>query len=445
MVPAASAPADSARMVFEDRHIRVIHHPGLSDDLLVTFGDGVTLAEGLRFAVEPPVRKARLSCLGFMAKAKNWYPQRSVAAAVAALRPLLSRYPSRVLHGGSMGGYAAIKYSCLLRAEVVIAFCPQWSIDPADCGTNSLSRAQSFVAEVNGGMAIRRDDVVGEIFMFVDASHREDMFHARAIQAAFPPARIINVPFVGHHVTSIFAGTDMLLRLIGACRAGREDVLRELGRQARLHHKYRIRTTLPQAMERHPLSAMRIAGARAAADVQARGFASDHLFALIDGAMRQGRAGDAVTFISGMQPHLRDVRMQAVLALLHEELTRQPLRMVTHHGSTLVYSLADGRCRHVMGLARDNPLQRPVRLRLQGGGVQLYARIGATVVDLVVDDAGRLVDMAANAVGRVELAAGRAGTFALKAAGKFFCAEADGSLVLNRPQAGNWEFFRFYE
>lgn len=65
-----------------------------------------------------------------MPKQKSWFPQASMIELEKAISPILEGFKNIVGYGGSMGGYAAIKYSNLLNMNRVIAFVPQYSIDP---------------------------------------------------------------------------------------------------------------------------------------------------------------------------------------------------------------------------------------------------------------------------------------------------------------------------
>ncbi len=52
--------------------------------------------------------------------------------------PIIQRFKNIVGYGGSMGGYAAIKYSNLLNMNRIIAFVPQYSIDLNKLKTDAM-------------------------------------------------------------------------------------------------------------------------------------------------------------------------------------------------------------------------------------------------------------------------------------------------------------------
>ncbi len=121
-------------IIYDDEEIRVMWSPGADDVVLVTFGDLAILARDTRFFAETPLKKLGTAAVGIMAKRGNWYPSEHIKKASRAILDKINGYKVRILYGGSMGGYGAIKFSCLLRATHVIALCTQWSIDPLECG-----------------------------------------------------------------------------------------------------------------------------------------------------------------------------------------------------------------------------------------------------------------------------------------------------------------------
>lgn len=238
-------------IIFEDDAIRVVHHHGDSAVLIVTFGDRINLADGNRFYAEKPVSKFHFSCIGFMAKQANWFPQDSMQRAYAAISQLLNSYSRIVIYGGSMGGYAAIKYSKLLHATHVISFIPQWSIAPADCEKNDMRYAPYFTENLSD-MSIKREDIQGEIYVFYDPYFPADTFHVKKIEAIYPALHPILVRFCKHDITAICAKSELFLNLIEGCLQHDLDrIYHHIAKQRRVS-QYRIRGLLQYAIPKHP-------------------------------------------------------------------------------------------------------------------------------------------------------------------------------------------------
>ena len=220
------------KKIFEDEEISVFLQEGHSDFLLVTFGDLMNLVSGTKFSADVAVGKLGLNCIGFMAKRANWYPSTSMLAALPAVRGILEGFNERILYGGSMGGYAAIKFSSMLQASHVIAYCPQWSIDQEECSGRNPGWQQYFNPSM-AKMGIRSADVSGQLWIFADGLNSTDAYHASEIERAHPGTTRFNVHLVDHHVTAVFAGTQFLGSILAACRAKDSLALAQLARQAR--------------------------------------------------------------------------------------------------------------------------------------------------------------------------------------------------------------------
>jgi len=249
------------RIIHDDSHLRAIYRPGDSDFLLITFGDLTMPVDGLRFCADRPAETLGMACLGIMPKWPHWYPADFLRAVRPALEPILAQHPERVGYGGSMGGHGAIKHSGLLGASVTLAMCPQWSIDPSECGFRP--GWMEHLGPHNAGMGIRESDTGGRIYVFSDRHELRDALHARRIVSSVPTTRWLDVPWVRHNVTRVLAGTNNLAALIDAAR---RDDLSALGRRvatARRTGDARLKSLTATAHARHPILVRRCLEARA--------------------------------------------------------------------------------------------------------------------------------------------------------------------------------------
>ena len=69
-------------LVFSDENLEVIHRPGSSPYLLVTFNEMEMKANGSRFWGQRFCEKIDISALGFISRRPNWFPAASVVKAV---------------------------------------------------------------------------------------------------------------------------------------------------------------------------------------------------------------------------------------------------------------------------------------------------------------------------------------------------------------------------
>ncbi|WP_428029490.1 alpha/beta hydrolase [Ancylobacter sp.] len=119
------------QVIFESENLKVVKVPGHDDEtVFVTF-------ESLR-PDRPDDRKAfgevffakrERTAYHFMPTGNCWYQYPEMPEALARVRADIAESARVVTYGMSMGGYAALRFSEPLRADVVIAFSPQYSID----------------------------------------------------------------------------------------------------------------------------------------------------------------------------------------------------------------------------------------------------------------------------------------------------------------------------
>lgn len=341
--------SESPRVVYEDDFVRVIYKAGQSNFILVTFGNLINLADGMRFFGDVPAQKLNMSCLGFMAKSPNWFPKESVNKAINAVSGLLNEASEVITYGGSMGGYAAIKYSAALGAKLVIAFCPQWTIDKGECDGRNPGFQEYFKPGLER-MGIESADISGRLFLFFDPKHANDSYHAEMIRSKALAVEYIYVRSVGHLVTGALSGTSNMEKMIELSRAGELSSLRQLVDRARRKHPIRIEALLNKLSHRHPYLLNKILqNPRSVAGLKA-----DELNALrvnvVSAASAAGRYEIAVDNIGLLQStDICPVR-SSMLGLYKQELESKialdRFAVRTHHGTYLAYSAVDGALVH---------------------------------------------------------------------------------------------------
>ena len=197
-------------IIFEDEHIRTIFLKGSSKELVISFGDLITRAKGLTINAEKSLEKFQYNVIGIMPKEKSWFPESSMKNMMAAIQDYLAPFKTRIGYGGSMGGYAAIKYSNLLDLQRVIALVPQFSINPQD--VEDLRYNMFYHADVNHDMKIKLEDVSKqrEYIVVYDPYYDEDVAHYIKIKQVLPHLHTLHLPHTGHDAVAILASSDLL-------------------------------------------------------------------------------------------------------------------------------------------------------------------------------------------------------------------------------------------
>lgn len=198
------------QIIFEDDHIRAIYLKGTSKTLVVSFGDLITRAKGTLINAEKSLSKYDYAVIGVMPKQKSWFPAASMQALLLELAPILQQFQRIVGYGGSMGGYAAIKYSKLLGLSRVVAMVPQYSIDPDEVADRRYS--DFYDVDLHADMRIQSDDIAQgcEYIIVYDPYFDHDREHFLKIQAVIPQVKVLHLPYTGHDVIAVLASSALL-------------------------------------------------------------------------------------------------------------------------------------------------------------------------------------------------------------------------------------------
>ncbi|WBV43931.1 lipopolysaccharide assembly protein LapB [Pseudoroseomonas cervicalis] len=184
-------------ILYEDEHLLVIYRPAAAPPAdaptLVTFADLTFRPRGHAIWGQEPADKLGIDAIGFVAKAENWYPTASVAAAAPAVQAAL-RGPA-IAYGYSMGGHAALKHAARLGVAHALAVCPQDSIDPDEVPWDS--RFHNFHnPALHAHMAVLPGEAGDFAVMLADPYMPED--RGQALRLARRGVHWLRTPFMDH-------------------------------------------------------------------------------------------------------------------------------------------------------------------------------------------------------------------------------------------------------
>ncbi|QDH24910.1 hypothetical protein D5366_06425 [Neokomagataea tanensis] len=425
-------------ILYDDEYLRVIflEQQNDSEELIITFGDMLLEAEGYCFFADQPLRKLKLPAIGFVAKEAHWYQRSSMLAAYKVLMPILGRFSRRILYGGSMGGYAAIKFSKLFAATHVVALCPQWSIDPAEWPGERAGWEGNF-RDYMQGMSIKAGDVSGDIYVFADKFDDKDYRHFLKIKNSIEHVNFVNVPFVGHHVTGVFAGTSKLQELFYACVHNDMRGLYLFSRNTRKSFGFYAQTVQDLALDRFPnLFAKRVIAAQSPpGDVRI-------MPRIVSTLKDNNRAGDAKALVDQCFARLHIGDSSGSILFMCCVMLGEQVVLVGHHGKVLA---VDAASMQLIQVDRNyRPWQFPIcvnpRTTSHIWTVQQEHNI---FIEACVDNRVSLGYGTTRDTMEVELVPCGRGRFYVKNNGRYLCAEPDGKVMLNRPDAQAWEEFHF--
>jgi tetratricopeptide (TPR) repeat protein len=187
-------------------------------------------------------RKVPYSWLAIDALRAHWFAEVSWHNVADVVREAVRRYAIRVGFGHSMGAYAALRHSIDYQPRSILAFAPQWSIDPQDVRTFDTRYECHFDQHLHDGMSIKPHHVQGNALVFYDPHFPPDKEHASRIRA--PNAAAISVPNMRHDVIEVAKGsismTYLVMRALGATASDYREMARFLNQQKKQNPLYLI-------------------------------------------------------------------------------------------------------------------------------------------------------------------------------------------------------------
>jgi|GEM_PF-336369 len=224
--------------IFEGRDIRVVARLFDEDkkDLVITFTGR---------AASPPVEKGfgeaylikrRVSAIHFISNDNHWWQTPEPAEAIAEMhrRGLLGPDRRITLYGSSMGGYAALILSGLIKPRRIVLFSPQFSIDPKRVPFEKRWRAYAAKLSFDHDDMAAGIDHEAEIKAVYDPFFKPDRQHIQLIEQ-IRPVDHVHVRFAGHNTARALEELGIITRVIDALlfRESGERELVDLYRESR--------------------------------------------------------------------------------------------------------------------------------------------------------------------------------------------------------------------
>ena len=203
--------------------------------IVVTF-DSLSESSHARSLVsgESVVAQAEADHLHFTYTETGWYQTPEIGAVVATARDICAAYSEIVTYGHSMGAYAALLFSGALRATRVLAFAPQFSVDPAKVPFEN--RFDPYVKSLDfcHDRMLEMISPTAEKTIVVDPFEEYDARHFRLIAAA-PNVQPLLLPFAGHFPAQFLREAGILSTVVQSVLTGHLDQgpVREKLRSAR--------------------------------------------------------------------------------------------------------------------------------------------------------------------------------------------------------------------
>lgn len=206
----------NAQILYEDNELEVVYqHYGYSR-LVITFNElGMIGGRGLGAWGGKAFDKLNISYIGFVSKRPNWFPESSFSAALHVIEQIIDRYHNIITYGHSQGGYGAIRFSKRLKASVVLAFCPQYSISPTIMNKLDNRFTGFFINESEQEtLSATHINDDGFVVVFYDEYEKLDKINVSLMSAEISNVHLVSVAHTGHQAVRVIANAERLALLI---------------------------------------------------------------------------------------------------------------------------------------------------------------------------------------------------------------------------------------
>ena len=236
-------------LIIETEHVSAIEQDLGGDTVVVTFNEMGFVRNGASFWGDEFLLKLGVSAIGIVTPRPNWYPPRDMDKVIPAV---LERIKGRrvVTYGHSQGGFGALKFSARLNAYIALCFCPQWTIDPKDCGSFDTRTTKYFDPALDNGAHLVANDVCKRSFIFYDKKDPADARHA-AVLSQYDGVNTVLVPFAMHDTIRILTEGREASNVINLCRkatpptaADFRQIIRRARRKSKTYEDYKLRNLI---------------------------------------------------------------------------------------------------------------------------------------------------------------------------------------------------------
>ncbi|WP_133058400.1 hypothetical protein [Acetobacter cibinongensis] len=209
-------------IVYESDHYIIRSHWGDNDsEYIISSFPGVRPIERSNgsFLGAVLAKEFDIPWIGIIPKTDGWYRDGDYIQALSAMKSWIDIRKSSmsknsvksIAYGISMGGYAVIKYSRFLKFDYVLAYAPQWSIDPQE--SLHYSHFKGFYQNFMRYMGITAEDVSGTIYVFFDPHEGPDVSELECLKSRFK-VNEIPVCYAGHLVAECLKGRAQFKRIL---------------------------------------------------------------------------------------------------------------------------------------------------------------------------------------------------------------------------------------
>ena len=190
-----------------------------------------------------------------------WYQTREIFDVIPIMQGICAAYEEVLLFGHSMGGYAALLLSGPLKATNVVAFAPQFSVDPDQVPFEN--RFDGFVKNLEFVFDDMLDSAskTAPLNIVFDPYTHHDNEHFK-LMSGLPNIRPLRLPFAGHFPGEFLKDSGCLSRTtidLLLMTADRNEIRQSVRRGRRRSYRYFLERATLAGRRRNPREAFRLA------------------------------------------------------------------------------------------------------------------------------------------------------------------------------------------
>lgn len=224
-------------IIFEGNEIVVHSNNHSGNTIVITFcPSGISEHAKTGFFAEIPLENLKVPAIGITALQDFWFLSEEEAEWLPLVQEIITKFEKVILIGCSMGAHAAIRLSEPLRADIVLAMSPKWSLDRSECEFIADRYVETNFRESMRGMGLRSASGSAKIFTLFDPNEEVDAYHARMISIHIDRIHEIKLFHVGHGIVDFISGTDNMLKILRECEVGNVgDIVQTISKIKRRH------------------------------------------------------------------------------------------------------------------------------------------------------------------------------------------------------------------
>lgn len=231
------------------------HFPGNSEYLVVSFmfGGRTEFAEK-EFFLQGIQNKINIDLIGISTKVGKWYISKEMEDVIIKIKEITNK--KIICVGVSMGGFASLKYGKALGAFSVLAFSPQWSINPIDLldNPNKGERerfSQNFSSEM-AEMSIKASDIGERTCIVYDPNDKFDKYHVEKILENSDTIDTVKSFYSGHHVVESLSGSINMKNILDCMNNYTFEKCNNVISNIRRKHPENIKRRINHCLSRFP-------------------------------------------------------------------------------------------------------------------------------------------------------------------------------------------------